>query len=136
MRAGIPSAQGAYDRHAGKSVHAGSSHEVQQQRFGLIVAVVCERNEIGAALDERTIARRSCLRFQIGAFASYLDPHRIERYTPAPTVHAAELLPLRRIRTQAVVDVQRSKSDVSSRHDCAQQVEQNDRVDATAQAKR
>ncbi len=106
-----------------------AAQELQQQRLGLVVGVVRERDEVGVDGGERRVARRARRGFEAHSAAA-LDPRAMhdERDVALRAFGRAECRPRVGVGGQAVVDVQRGELDAMFGRDAREGVEERDRI--------
>jgi len=102
----------AQRRHRGEPARTGAAQELQEERLGLVVAMVRERDvaaaQAGGDVDERGVALPARLRFETGAGgARDGDLRRGERDLPLRAEVVTERAPARCVGRQSVVDVRR-----------------------------
>ncbi len=118
-------------RHAGEPGDAGAAHQLQQQRLGLVVAMVRERDRVSAALSKRGVARfaRGALDAESGV-ARDAHAHHFDRHAAAHAQCDAMLGPLIGGRIQSVVDVQCAQFERARAGKVGERIEQHHRIDA------
>ena len=121
------------ERHRRQTFHPRAAQELQQHGLGLVVGVVRERNQVRTSTRKRGVARFA--RRSLGAVTPlHLDASDSEGHAEGPAPRTAKARPRRGVRAQLVIDVQRPKLEAHPRRDSRKKIEENDRVDAAAQA--
>ncbi len=115
-------------------MRTGAAQELQQQRLGLVVGMVRDRDDVGIGRGERGVARGTRRRLEALA-GRPRDPRPVHRQRdrPARALGGAELGPGVGIRREAVVDVQGGHGDRQLARERGQRVEQHHRIAAARQ---
>ncbi len=124
-------------RHSREPRGPGAARELEQHGLGLVVFVLREGDEVRRLRGEQGVAGRArrafdaerVMRGKIGLL------HRAAQRVPA-CGSAREPCPSRRIRADAVIDVQAVERERATRRERREQVEQYDRIDPARQGER
>jgi hypothetical protein len=95
--------------HCGQAAHPGAAQKLQQHGFRLVVEMVSEQQKIRGVGGKGAMALPACLRFQAQPSLRYAHALYRQRHLPLPAQIDAERLPLRRLRTQSMIDVDRGQ---------------------------
>ena len=118
-------------RHGREPMRTGAPQQLEEQRLGLVVGVMRERNNVHVGFGERRVSGRAggCLHARA---AGTLDAHALHRYRNG-TLCAfvdAELRPAIGIRGKTVVNVHSAERDTKFGGERGEGVEKYDRVAA------
>ena len=124
-------------RHPRQPRGPGTAHELQQHGLGLIVLVLREGDEVRAQRGEVRVAGRAGRTFEAerAMRRQVRLLHRAAQPVP-PCRGPGEPGPLRRVRADAVIDVQAVEREGVTRRERREKLEQRDRVDAARQGER
>ena len=102
--------------HRRRAACSGAAQQVEQHRFGLVIALVRKRHAIGSRTRERRVSRLTRRGLEaLAAPRPERDASHRERHAQASAQRAAEPLPAVRVRADAMIDVDRAQRDAHAR---------------------
>lgn len=119
-------------RHSSGAGNTRSAQQTEENRLGLIIAMVGQRQPFGSTGGKRRMTHAPRGGFQaLTAGTRHLDAMDFQRHLQAPTKIDAESCPGSGIAAQSVIDVHRREIDLQpGTTQAVERVQQDNRVDA------
>ena len=107
----------AHLRHRRRTTHSGTTQQIVQHGFRLVVGVVSKKNPVGGMLVESLVANTArCSFHAFPAATRYIDPNHSKRNALRPTDTGAGSGPSIGIRTEPMMNVKRRQIATDTLH--------------------